>query len=59
MPSGIDVRPDWPLGLLFGARRHGGMCLGARCQKFVPQRVLKGTLALVLLGLAVGYALSG
>lgn len=58
-PPGVDVRPDWLLGLLFGVGGMAGMYLGALCQKFVSQRRLKGALALVLLGLAASYALSG
>lgn len=54
-PPGLSVRPDWALGLLFGLGGMVGMYLGARCQKFVPQRTLKGLLALVLVGLALRY----
>jgi uncharacterized membrane protein YfcA len=57
-PPGVPVRPDWALGLLFGLGGMVGMYLGARCQKFVPQRLLKGLLALLLLGLAAQYAFS-
>lgn len=54
-PPGLSVRPDWTLGILFGSGGMVGMYLGARCQKFVPQRTLKGLLALVLVGLALRY----
>lgn len=54
-PAGVPVAPDWPLGLLFGAGGFAGMYLGARAQKHVPQRVLKGGLAGLLLVLALGY----
>lgn len=54
-PAGISTHPDWALGLLFGAGGAGGMYLGARVQKHVPQRVLKAGLALVLAGVASGY----
>jgi uncharacterized protein len=56
-PAGVAVRPDWALGLLFGLGGMIGMYLGARAQRHVPQRVLKGALAIGLLGLAVYYAL--
>lgn len=46
---GLGVRPDWLLGLLFGAGGMGGMYLGARCQKFVSARMLKYLLAAILL----------
>lgn len=54
-PPGVAVRPDWALGLLFGLGGMAGMYLGARCQKHVPQRLLKGLLALLLAGLAAHY----
>lgn len=54
-PSGLSSLPDWPLGLLFGLGGIGGMYLGARTQKHVPQRALKIGLLLVLAGLACGY----
>lgn len=57
-PAGIAARPDWALGALFGIGGMAGMYLGARCQKWVPQRPLKGLLALLLLGVAAFYALS-
>ena len=49
----LGVRPDWLLGLFFGAGGMGGMYLGARCQKFVPDRVLKYLLAAILLFTAI------
>lgn len=57
-PPGLNVQPDWALGLLFGVGGMVGMYLGARCQKFMPQRWLKGTLSLVLVGTATHYALA-
>jgi len=58
-PAGVAVRPDWLLGLSFGLGGLIGAYLGARLQKHVPQRVLKGFLALILAGLALRYALPG
>jgi uncharacterized membrane protein YfcA len=55
-PAGVAVRPDWALGVAFGAGGLVGTYLGARMQKRVPQRTLKGFLALLLLGLAIHYA---
>lgn len=46
---GLGVAPDWLLGLFFGLGGMAGMYLGARCQKFVPARVLKYLLAAILL----------
>ena len=58
---GMSVAPDWPLGLLFGLGGMAGMYLGARCQKFVPARVIKGMLSgiLVLTALKYGAAFFG
>jgi len=55
-PAGVAARPDWALGLAFGLGGLVGAYLGARFQKRVPQRVLKGFLALLLVGLALRYA---
>ncbi|WP_300669969.1 sulfite exporter TauE/SafE family protein [Desulfoluna sp.] len=51
----MSVAPDWTLGLLFGIGGIAGIYLGARCQKFVPERFLKWMLCLVLLGTAGKY----
>lgn len=61
-PPGIETRPDWALGILFGLGGVAGMYAGARMQKYVPQRTLEICLAAVLTLLAgsyvVGYILS-
>jgi uncharacterized membrane protein YfcA len=49
------VAPDWALGALFGIGGFGGMYLGARCQKHVPAKWIKGLLALILLSTALTY----
>lgn len=56
-PVGIDAAPDWALGALFGIGGLIGGNLGARCQRHVPQKALKGFLAILLLGLALRYVL--
>lgn len=53
--GGVSAMPDWPLGILFGAGGFMGMYLGARFQKFVPQRVIKGILSIVIIFLAIRY----
>ncbi|MFN3751667.1 MAG: sulfite exporter TauE/SafE family protein [Thiobacillus sp.] len=55
-PAGVALRPDWALGLAFGAGGLAGAYLGARMQKRVSQRRLKGLLGLLLGGLAIHYA---
>ncbi|OQX16698.1 MAG: hypothetical protein BWK76_11225 [Desulfobulbaceae bacterium A2] len=59
MPAvgGLSAAPDWPLGLLFGLGGCAGMYLGARCQKYVPQRGIKFLMGLVIISLAVRYIL--
>ena len=53
--AGVDMHPDWQLGLLFGLGGLGGMYAGARAQKFVPQRPLELGLAVVITALAATY----
>ena len=57
MPAkeGLATSPDWLLGPLFGAGGFVGMYLGARFQKFVPQKFIKMMLGLVILFLAINY----
>lgn len=51
----MSVAPDWGLGILFGIGGIAGVYLGARCQKYMPERALKWMLCLVLLGTAGKY----
>jgi uncharacterized membrane protein YfcA len=51
----MAVAPDWMLGILFGLGGMAGMYLGARCQKFVPARVIKWMLAIIVVGTALRY----
>jgi uncharacterized membrane protein YfcA len=39
-----SVAPDWALGVLFGLGGLVGMYLGARCQRYVPERAIKALL---------------
>jgi hypothetical protein len=52
---GLSTSPDWLLGFLFGVGGFGGMYLGARFQKFVPQKALKLMIGLLIIFLAAGY----
>jgi len=54
---GLAVAPDWALGLLFGVGGAAGMYCGARLQKRLPARAIKGMLAAVVLWVAAGYLL--
>ena len=53
--NGISTAPDWALGFLFGAGGFGGMYLGARLQKYVPQKAIKLLLGAMILSLALRY----
>jgi len=55
--AGLTTLPDWHLGLLFGAGGFGGMYVGARLQKFVPQKFIKAMLGVVIILLALQYIL--
>ncbi|MBD3299683.1 MAG: TSUP family transporter [candidate division Zixibacteria bacterium] len=50
-----SVAPDWYLGLLFGIGGVLGMYVGARCQKYVPARVVKTILLVIVLSVAGKY----
>ncbi len=51
----MSIAPDWLLGGMFGLGGMVGMYLGARCQKFVPARVIKWMLAGIILFTALKY----
>jgi uncharacterized membrane protein YfcA len=53
--GGVSAMPDWPLGILFGIGGFAGMYLGARFQKFVPQKTIKLMLGIIIVFLAVRY----
>ena len=57
IPSGLETSPDWLLGLSFGVGGLAGTYLGARAQKHLPQRLIKGVLAALLIGIALKYVL--
>lgn len=51
----VTVAPDWALGALFGIGGFFGMYLGARTQKFIPARIIKGILCFCVLFVSVRY----
>jgi uncharacterized membrane protein YfcA len=53
--SGQTAPPDWLLGFLFGVGGLFGMYLGARCQKYVPEKIIKAILALIILIVSLKY----
>jgi uncharacterized membrane protein YfcA len=54
----VSVSPDWLLGILFGVGGMAGMYLGARCQKFVPAKVIKCMLGGIILFTATRYVVA-
>jgi uncharacterized membrane protein YfcA len=56
--AGLAVSPDWMLGILLGAGGFVGMYCGARLQKFMPARIIKGILAVLILFISVRYILN-
>jgi uncharacterized membrane protein YfcA len=55
--GGIATSPDWLLGSLFGLGGFVGMYLGARLQKFVPQRFIKLMLGGLIVYVAAKYVI--
>ena len=53
--GGVSTSPDWLLGFLFGAGGFAGMYLGARLQKYVPQKSIKIVLGVMIVSLALWY----
>ncbi len=53
--AGMATSPDWLLGFLFGAGGFIGIYLGARFQKFVPQKAIKLMLGAIIIFLAIRY----
>ncbi len=51
----MTIAPDWLLGGLFGLGGMIGMYLGARCQKFVPARMIKWMLTGVIIFTSLKY----
>ena len=53
--AGMVTSPDWLLGFMFGAGGFIGIYLGARFQKFVPQKFIKLMLGAIIVFLAIKY----
>lgn len=53
--NGMMTSPDWLLGFLFGIGGFAGMYLGARTQKFIPQKFIKLMLGLLISYIALRY----
>jgi len=55
LSAGLAVRPDWTLGLLFGAGGMVGAYCGARLQKRLPEKWIRFGLGLLVSALAISY----
>jgi hypothetical protein len=55
--AGMATNPDWLLGFLFGTGGFAGMYVGARLQKYVPQKFIKTMLGVIIIALAGQYIL--
>lgn len=53
--AGLSTSPDWLLGSLFGAGGFIGIYLGARFQKYMPQKLIRVLLGLIIVFIAAGY----
>jgi uncharacterized membrane protein YfcA len=53
--QGASPMPDWPLGILFGIGGFIGMYLGAKTQKYVPQKFIKIFVGTAIMFLAIKY----
>jgi hypothetical protein len=51
----LPTSPDWVLGFLFGVGGFVGMYIGARLQKFIPQKFIKIMLGIMIVSLALRY----
>lgn len=55
---GMNIAPDWLLGSLFGIGGVAGMYLGARCQKYVPAKIIKWMLVGIIFLTAGKYLMA-
>jgi uncharacterized membrane protein YfcA len=55
--GGASTSPDWVLGFLFGLGGFAGMYIGARLQKYMPQKFIKLMLGIMITTLALKYIL--
>jgi uncharacterized membrane protein YfcA len=55
--TGLAIAPDWKLGILLGIGGFAGMYCGSRAQKFVPGKVIRCILGLLITFLALQYVL--
>ena len=55
--AGMPIAPDWLLGLTLGVGGLAGTYAGARLQRYVPERLIRGVLGTLVTILALRYIL--
>ena len=55
--TGLAIAPDCLLGFFFGIGGFAGIYCGARAQKYVPQKVIKSIIAILIITLAARYVI--
>jgi uncharacterized membrane protein YfcA len=55
--AGMPIAPDWLLGLTLGVGGLAGTYAGARLQSYVPERLIRGVLGMLVTLLALRYIL--
>lgn len=55
--AGMPIAPDWLLGLTLGVGGLAGTYAGARLQRYVPERLIRGVLGALVTILALRYIL--
>lgn len=53
--NGLTAPPDWILGVLFGLGGLAGMYMGARAQKYMPEKLIKAVLCVIVLFVSIRY----
>ncbi|MEE9524341.1 MAG: sulfite exporter TauE/SafE family protein [Thermodesulfovibrionales bacterium] len=57
LSNGLTAPPDWFLGILFGLGGLAGMYLGAKMQRYVPEKLIKVILSVIILLVSGRYIL--
>ncbi|MDP8206066.1 MAG: sulfite exporter TauE/SafE family protein [Candidatus Electryonea clarkiae] len=55
--SGMNIQPDWALGVMLGMGGAAGMYIGARSQRFLPSKLIKLVIMLSIMFVVVKYVL--
>jgi uncharacterized protein len=55
--ANMAIAPDWLLGLTLGVGGLAGTYAGARLQRYLPERLIRGVLGTLVMLLALRYIL--